>query len=140
MKRIVQVVAFITVLALAWIAWKLHPWMQSGHAVRLGSWNIAGREFQVWQRKNNDLLEAFATGFFVRTGTNQWRTYCLDIQDHYSSKIEVRADQSQIIVLRDGVKLGDFDVPSASFKRATDGAVVNAVVISNEPPADWWLK
>ena len=140
MKRVAYLAGLAAVVAVAWIAWKLHPWMRSGDAVELGSWQLAGHDFQVWQRKNNDLLEAFATGLFVRNTTNQWQVFCLDFEDVYSPKIELQANGSQVAVLRSGTKVGDFDTTTVTFKRATDGAALNAVVISNAPPGDWWLK
>lgn len=141
MKRVAQLAALVVILIAGWIAWRLHPWMHSGRTVQLGSWQMGGHEFQVWQRKNNDLLEAFATGLFVRTATHDiWQVYCLDFEDIYSPKMELRVIGSQIAVFRSDTKIGDFDTTTTNFKRAIDGATLNAVVVSNDPPSDWWGK
>ena len=85
MKNVLTALVFLIVVGsagcLGLFLWKLHLWIRPGTALRSGKWRFRDYEFQVWQRKNQSVLEPFADGLFARRGTNEWEVFCFDIQD-----------------------------------------------------------
>ena len=124
--------------AVAWFVWELHPWVPAGRAFALGKWRFADFEFQVWQRKNTSIFEPFADGLFVRQGTNQWRAFCLDIQDGYLPKVRVQQDGTHVTVYRDGEKRGVYEMTNQTFW-GTDKPFTSAYIVG-DPPGNWWLR
>jgi hypothetical protein len=114
--------------------------MPPGRAVHLSTEHIAEHDFQVWQRKNAGWPEPFATGLFARKNGGHWKAFLLDFQDNYRSSITLKPDGSGVVVLQDGHKLGLFDENQDVFKRDSDGAIFEGVVLSSEPPGNWWLE
>lgn len=135
----IYTLTLVTILVAAVGAWYLRPWIKPSQAHILGTWKIGDTHFQVWQRKNNDLAEAFATGLFVQNQNGQWQVYLLDFEDLYAPKIELKPDGSRIAVLRNGTKLGDFEPITAELKYPKGDRAFFPTLISNAPPADWWL-
>ena len=127
---------------LALFLWQLHPWISAGTAVLSGKWRFGDCEFQVWQRKNQSVLEPFADGLFVRRGTNEWQVFCFDIQDRYSPKIELRQVGTKVEVFRTGENRGVFDMSNGTFCRAPNRPVFTPDKIgsASEPPGEWWLR
>jgi len=118
-----------------------HTGIRSGQAVPLGSWRFEKFEFQVWQRRTEDFFEPFATGLFVRCGTNSWQVFCLDIQDRYAPRIELRTNASEVRILRSGRSIGIYDTAHQAFRKGSGGALVTPMGMGNasEPPGMWWL-
>ena len=129
-------------LGLTWLVWKLHPWMPSGQAVSLGEWRFGGYDFQVWQRRTEYVFEPFATGLFVRRGSNQWQVFCLDHQDVYSPKIDLVRNGADVLVFRGKTELGFFRTLDQSFRKAPRFEELSPMGMggSGEPPGRWWLR
>ncbi len=140
MRVFVSVAVLAVLLCIMWCLWKLHPWMRPGQAVRIGSWRLGDCDVQVWQRKNEELLEPFATGLFVRRHGSSWQVFCLDHQDVYAPRISLKRDSAGVVVLRGNQRLGVFDDASGTYHRESDGSMFKGAVLQTEPPANWWLK
>jgi hypothetical protein len=114
--------------------------MTPGSAILLGKWRINEYEFEVWQRKNPRTLEPFATGLFVRRGTNRWEVFCLDVQDTYHPRIELRLNATKVDVLKKGKNIGSFDLGRETFQRTTCLPFVpGGIGTAASPPGQWWL-
>jgi hypothetical protein len=135
---VVVAVVLSVIGALGWYVWQLHPWVPNGQVFALGYWRFGDCEFQVWQRKNNSVVEPFSDGLFVRRGTNQWRAFCFDIQDSYSPKVRLQQDGAQVVVYRDGERRGVYDMALQTFQRH-DQPYAPAYIIG-EPPGDWLIR
>lgn len=122
------------------VLWKFQPFMPAGRGVHLGSWHVRDQDFQVWQRKNPEFTEPFATGLFVREPSGKWRAFCLRIEDLYAPRIVFREEDSGIAILRNGTKLGVFDQRAATLRLEPDGAALTGGVLDDGPPGNWWLK
>src|SRR4051812_7033343 len=109
-KWIVRVLVAIIVWGVAHILWNLHPWMLRNTTVFLGRWVFSGHEVQIWQRKNEDDLEPFSTGFFVRRTNSNWKAYCIDHQDVFRPKIKCQATKDEILVLEGKTMLARFSL------------------------------
>jgi hypothetical protein len=120
--------------------WIFHPWMPAGKAVAIGHEHFGDFDFQIWQRKNSDTFEPFATGLFACKQGGPWQVFLLDFQDIYHPRIKLSDGSSSVIVLDGGKELGIFDKATQTFKRASDGAVSPGATISGVPPGDWWQK
>lgn len=146
MKNVLTALVFLIVVGsagcLGLFLWKLHLWIRPGTALRSGKWRFRDYEFQVWQRKNQSVLEPFADGLFARRGTNEWQVFCFDIQDIYSPKIELRQVGTKVEVFRNGENRGVFDLSNGSFRRAPNQPVFTPAGIgkASEPPGEWWLR
>lgn len=127
---------------MAWGVWKFHPWMPSGRAVLLGKWRFGDTEFQVWQRKNEGIAEPFATGLFVRRATNQWQSFCINIDDYYSPSIKLRQEDSHIVIFKSFRKFAVFDMTTRTYRRVSNQTPYTpmGIGVGNEPPGDWWLR
>jgi hypothetical protein len=134
------VLAFGVVGISSWVLWRLQPWMSPDQAVHLCSERFGGYDFQVWQRKNAETFEPFASGLFVRSPDNQWRVFLLDFQDRYRPSFKLREVGSGIIVLRNGKKLGVFDRATQTFEWELNGRRSTGDALEGEPPGSWWLK
>jgi hypothetical protein len=140
MKVIVAILGLAAIGLIGFVVAKLQPWMPAEHAVCHSAVTFEGHDFEVWQRKNDSLCEPFATGLFVREGTNDWRVFLLDFQDTYHPKVALRREGSSIVVFHCGDKLGALDYKANTFTRKSDGAVFQAATIGEKPPGNWWLK
>lgn len=128
----------LSALAGGYLLWQMQPWMPGGHAVSLGTWQFEEFKFEVWQRKNSNILEPFATGVFVRKGNNSWAVCCIDIQDHYSPRIDLHKDGSKIVICHDGEKQFAYDLTAEIFSfRGEPFAFHHS---EQKPPGDWWLS
>lgn len=114
--------------------------MPEGKAVAISDEHFGDFDFQVWQRKNSDVFEPFATGLFACKHGGQWQVFLLDFQDIYHPRIKLSDESNGVIVLNGGKELGIFDKATQTFKRKSDGTVFPGVTISGVPPDDWWLK
>jgi len=139
MRRIVALLLLAAFGVFTWLVWMFQPWMPAGRTVHLSTFSLGGHDFQVWQRKNPDTFEPFATGLFVRDGTNDWRVFLLDFEDTYRPRVWLRREDSGIAVFLRGGRLGLLDERATIFTRKSDGAVFQATAIGREPPGDWWL-
>ena len=140
MKRLPYLLMTMAVIAALTFTWNRQPWMRSGSAVHLGRWKFGEVSLEVWQRKNNSFLEAFATGLFVRHGTNHlWQVFCLDIQDTFKPDIQIRMNGALIELSQSGQQLGELEPMTGTFKYGADGAIVTPGIVGSEPPADWWI-
>ena len=114
--------------------------MAAGNAVHVSNANVGDHDFQVWQRKNKEIMEPFATGLFAKRRNGKWQAYLLDFQDVYHPHVFLRKETSGIIVIENGKKLGVFDESQETFKRESDGAIFAGSVIGGDPPGVWWLE
>ena len=130
----------IALVVLIWLGWTFQPWMSSGRAVHIGSTHLGDYDFQVWQRKNAEVAEPFATGLFARKQGGQWRAFLLDFQDSYRPHILLRKENSGIAVLYGSEKVGFFDEAQQTYKRQSNGGLDPGVVLDSEPPGNWWVK
>jgi hypothetical protein len=105
MKSILALLGLAVVSVVSLVVWKLQPWMPAGRAIRLSALTLGGHDFQVWQRKNPDTFEPFATGLFVQDGTNDWRVFLLDFEDTYHPRVSLRREGSGIVVFHGGDRL-----------------------------------
>jgi hypothetical protein len=88
MKRVAAILIVAALGVVVWIIWTLHPWMTPGRTAHLSDWEIENYSFQIWQKKNDALLEPFSTAMFVRERTDQrWTAISLGHQDRYSATI-----------------------------------------------------
>ncbi len=137
-------VAWVSALAIigacAWVTWKFQPWMPPGQAVIVSTQHLGDLEFQVWQRKNPQTFEPFATGLFVRERNGPWRAYLLDFEDMYRPSIVLRKESVGISVVRDGERLGVFNQVTQTYTQESTGYSCPGAVIDGEPPGNWWLK
>jgi|ERR1044071_3114376 hypothetical protein len=140
MKRIVAILVLAVLCVISLVVWKMQPWMPAGRAVRIKSEHFGGYEFEVWQRKNDSFGEPFATGLFVRDGTNAWRVFLFDFQDMYHPRITLQHEGSTIVVLHGKERLGALDGQAQNFTRKPDGAAFQAAIIGRERPGNWWLR
>lgn len=140
MKKIVGLLVAIVLIAFIWLGWKFQPWMSAGRAVQISSEHLGDYDFRVWQRKNTEIMEPFATGLFVCKQGGQWQAFLLDFQDTYHPSIVLRKEDAGVAVFRGSKKLGVFDVTQQTFKRDSDGASFTGAVLNAEPPGNWWLK
>jgi hypothetical protein len=139
MRRIAICLLMIVLVLIVWGLWSFQPWVKPGHASLISSCRIGEHDIQIWQRKNEGLTEPFATGLFVRSGTN-WLAFCLDFQDLYHPSIKLQNTNTGIAVFRSGDRLGTYDAASGMFLRAADGAKIAPVTINSPPPGNWWLR
>src|ERR1041385_3831185 len=138
---VVGVLLFGIVFAAIKISWKLQPWMSSNQALELTRWRTADIELEIWQRKNETILEPFATGLFFRFHrTNQWGVVCLDHQDVYKPAIAVISNATEIIITRNGRGIGAINRSTGEYVRYSDGRVVSTCYIGGSPPGNWWGK
>jgi len=116
--------------------------MAEGKSVPLGKWRFGDYEVEAWQRKNAEIREPFATGLFLRHGTNQWQVFCLDIQDTYRPSIELRNDAAEVEVFRNSKHIGSLDLANGSFRRNPGGPpfTPGGIGRGERPPGEWWLK
>jgi len=145
MRTIASILALALVIifgALMSLLWPWQPWMNAGKVVALGKWRFEDYEFQAWQRRTEFFFEPFATGLFVRRGTNQWRVFCLDIQDTYAPGIELRKHAAQVYVFRNGKDVGAFDTVTQAFRKSPESPVMTPMGMGedSEPPGKWWLR
>ncbi len=134
----IHTLTIATILAAAVGAWYLRPWIKPGQTHHLGTWQFGDTHFQVWQRKNADLAEAFATGLFVQNKTGGWQVFLLDFEDLYAPDIELQTEASTIAVVHNGTKLGDFHLATSELRYPKSTRAFYATTISNAPPAEWW--
>ena len=142
MKRIPAIMGLLFLYLIALGGWYFQPWMPAGRAVFIGTWRFGSTEFQVWQRKTDIWSEPFGTGLFVRTGTNHWQVFCINIDDYYSPSVHLRAEKNRVNVFKSGRKVAVFDMTTQTYRR---GSVQQAHTPVNlrvgiEPPGDWWFK
>ena len=105
--------------------------MSSGRAVHISSTHLGDYDFQVWQRKNAEVAEPFATGLFARKQGGQWRAFLLDFQDCYRPHILLRKEDSGIAVLYGSEKVGFFDEAQQTYKRKSNGRLDPGVVLDS---------
>src|SRR5260221_12573757 len=135
MRRIAISLLIIVLVLILWGLWAFQPWVKPGKALHVGSWKIGEHEVQIWQRKNQGLFEPFATGLFVRSGTN-WLAFCLDFQDVYHPSIKLQNTNTGIAVFRSGDLLGTYDATTGMYTRKTDGTKFAGVIIHPAPPGN----
>jgi hypothetical protein len=141
MKRIPGIIGFLVVCCLAWGIWKFHPWMPAGGAVFLGKWRFGDTDFQVWQRKTAIWGEPFATGLFVRAATNQWRVFCINIDDFYSPSVHLRAEGDSVIVFKSNQKVAVFDMATQTYRHPGQEAYTPVFLrATTQPPGGWWVE
>lgn len=128
------------ICAVAYGVWEFHPWMPVGKAVFIGSWKFGDCDFEVWQQKNAEWGEPFATGLFARKQSERWRAFLLDFEDLYHPSIMLQKEGSEVVIVHDGDRLGIFDEGLQTFKREPNGTPDKGTVIAGEPPGDWWQK
>jgi hypothetical protein len=141
-KKLPQILGVLLLVFTAWGLWKVQPWMPANRAVLLGKWKFGNTEFQVWQRKNREIAEPFATGLFVRKGTNVWQSFCINIDDCYSPSIKLREEDNLILISKSFRKFAVFDTTTQTYRRITDRGphLPMGIGVGNEPPGDWWIK
>lgn len=140
MKRYIIFVGIVILAISAIIVWKLHPWIKPGHSIKLGEWESKGFEFQVWQIKNESLLEPFATGLFFRQKSGVWRVVCLSPEDNYRPAVRIESDGSVIAIFHRGRRVMDIDAERATIFRVPDRVEITQVEIKGNPPSNWWIK
>jgi hypothetical protein len=140
MKQIIGLLITIVLVIFLWFNWKFRPWMPAGRAMQINNEHLEGYDFQVWQRKNTEIMEPFATGLFVRKQGEQWQVFLLDFQDTYHPSFLLQKQDSGIAILREGRKLGIFNETQHTFTRESDGASFTGNIIDAEPPGNWWLQ
>jgi len=135
MKKLLVSVGVIICLFLAWIAWRLQPWMQDGKLIQIGSWKYEAYEFQVWQRKNSTFAEPFSTSLYVRHKTNAWHQYYLNHQDDYSPNISLTKKDLSVLVYRGTKFLGAYNMAETNYAReGGDGSLED--VFWEDPPGN----
>jgi hypothetical protein len=139
-KKIAGMLVLLFLVALLWLSYGFQPWMRKGRAVHISSSHLGRYEFQVWQLKNSSITEPFTTGLFVRKEKGQWRVFMLDFQDIYRPSVTLQEDASGVAVLENGEKLGTFDFKQEVVKHGPDGAVLDAITLTSEPPGEWSTK
>jgi hypothetical protein len=141
-RTILAFVVVIVLVALAWAAWKFQPWMPEGHAVRLESTRLGDSDFQIWQRKNGNVSEPFATALFVRKPGGPWTAYLLGFEDVYRPEINLRREGPTVGVFYGNHRWAGFDQERQVLTRESDGRslVTHGVLIDSDPPGDWWEK
>jgi hypothetical protein len=139
MKVLVSVIVLVLLLDVTWCLWRLHPWMRPGQAVHVVTWRLGEYEVQVWQRKNADLFEPFATGLFVRRSGSKWQVFLLDHQDLYAPRIALKRESVGVVVFRGSKRLGVLE-EGGRYRRESDGAMLTGALLQAEPPSIWWLK
>ncbi len=139
-RAILACLVVIFVLAVFWVEWKFQPWMPAGRAVQLSRERIGDYDVQVWQRKNAGLSEPFATALFIRKQGGEWRAFLLDFEDTYRPSVNLRKENSGILVLRDNSRWGHFDEAREVLQRDSNGSEVDGIVINANPPGNWWLR
>jgi hypothetical protein len=139
-KMIVGVLIVTFVIALLWLGREFQPWMPQGRAVHISSSHYGQYDFQVWQRKNDSITEPFTTGLFARKQNEQWKVFLLDFEDTYHPSVTLQEDASGVAVLEDGEKLGTFDFKQEVLRRGPDGAVLDGITLTSEPPGEWSTK
>jgi hypothetical protein len=140
MKMLPKCAGILALVVSAWVLWKYQPWMPSGRAVRIASRHFGNCDVQVWQRKNPDLTEPFATGLFVRRQNGPWRAFLIDFEDTYRSHIELQESDSELTVRHGSGKVGLFDEVNQTFRRALGAASDTGVLLNTDPPGNWWVK
>jgi|SRR5438445_1303242 len=132
----------IVLVGLAWTAWEFQPWMPVGHAVHLESTRLGDSDFQIWQRKSGNVSEPFATALFVRRPGGPWTAYLLDFEDLYRPRINLRKEDSAVVVFYGNYRRAYFDEDQQILRRDSDGQslIIHGVVIDSEPPGDWWQR
>lgn|SRR5215813_3536187 len=143
LRGIVGLVSAFFLVAMIWFCWEFRPWMPAGRTVHLHSERIGDYEFQVWQRKNADFSEPFATGLFVRKQSGgQWQAFLVDFEDGYRPNVVLRKEGSTVTVISDDERWGHFDEKQQKvFRRRSDGDhALDPFATVPEPPGDWWLK
>lgn len=120
--------------------WLFQPGTGKGEAVALGHWQIGGFEFQAWQVKTPYTFEPFATGLFVRRGTNRWKVFPLDIKDLYKPRLELKLEASNVFILRKGRCLGVFETENETFSKGPSkpSFIPMGIGAATEPPGEWW--
>jgi len=119
--------------------WLLHPWIAPKTAIFCDRWSMSGNNFEVWQIKNVEVLEPFATGLFIRCATDQWLVVCLDHQDYYKPEIELREEGTLVHVTHRGNHIGALETKTQTFRRTKGGQIVTMVPIRGAPPGNWWI-
>jgi hypothetical protein len=72
--------------------------MPAGHTVHLENVRLGDSDFQIWQRKNENITEPFATALSVHKPGGVWTAYLLDFEDLYRPKINLRKEGSAVVV------------------------------------------
>ena len=135
-----SVVVLCVVAGLAWLVWVLHPWVPPGRAIPLGAWKFDDCQFEVWQPKTMSITEPFTTELFVKSGTNAWLDFCLDVDDIYRGSIDLTRSGADIIVSRRGKKRATFDLKEKNLRSWPGSEVFTPAGIGDagKPPSQRW--
>jgi hypothetical protein len=139
MKRTAICLLVVFLVLVVWGLRVFQPWVKPGRAFLISSSRVGQHEVQIWQRKNRVLFEPFATGLFVRSGTN-WLAFLLDFQDVYHPSIKLQNTNAGIAVFRSGDHMGTYDAESGMFILTRTGAKLAPMIIHTPPPGNWWLQ
>ena len=120
--------------------WELHPWLSAGQDVHITDQRLGAYDCQVWQRKNESIVEPFTTGIFVRNQGNPWRGFWVGFEDSFHPRIVIRKEGRNLVVTFDGNTIGMIDEDLSAFKRRSDGSSFPPAVINGDPPGNWWLE
>lgn len=123
-----------------YLVWRLHPWVGAGRGLHIANQQFNGFEVQVWQRKNDTVVEPFATAVFIRKDNQQWHAFGVGIDDLYHPRVRLEKDPTQFVVFFDGHEIGTIDQNLSAFKRKSDGSSFPPTLINGHPPGNWWLK
>jgi len=78
---------------------------------------------------------------FVRTATNEWQAFCINIDDYYSPSVQLRAESNSVTVLKSGTKVAVFDMTMQTYRRGSAEQAHTPVLLhAVEPPGNWWLR
>lgn len=134
----------IVTIALAFallVAWKLQFWLPAGTAFLLASEHFASEDYEIWQRKNHEVFEPFATALFVHDrASGVWTAYCLDIQDTYQPPYSMRKAGAEIQILRGRTHVWTYETATHTLRRVRTEMTQKGIVIGSNAPGKWWLN
>ncbi len=135
MNSLARFSAVTLLIAAAWGSWKMHFWTPPGRAFAIQNWKMRGYEFQAWQRKNDQVLEPFTTGLFVRKPGESWQFYQLDFEDIYRPNVILRDSGNEVGVYVGKRLLGTFDLGHGTYRRVGQREPISEGTTEN--PGNW---
>jgi len=122
-------------------AWKLQFWLPAGTPFLLASEHFGSQHYEIWQRKNREILEPFATALFVRDNTNgAWTAYCLDIQDTFQPPYSMKKSGTELHIFRGRTPLWTYDPVKRTVRTVRTEMVQEGIVVGTNAPGKWWLN
>lgn len=137
MNAVKIVFALLVVFVAVWCSRLTGLWDKPGSSFRIASYN-SDIVMEVWQIKNEEYSDLYATGLFINQSDNKWIIFCLGFDDFRFPTVAFMKKGNIIIVEKHGTIHGYYDTVNMCYRREGNPEFVQEAQIFGRPPGNWW--